>query len=384
MKKIMSMIIGATMVLSMTACGNSGSTTNPNENGETIKIGALAPLTGGASVYGIATSNGVKMGIAEINANGGVLGKQIELILLDEKGDAVEAVNAYNKLIDEGVVAVIGDVTSAPAEAIAQVAVEDNMPMITPTGTATSITKERPNVFRACFMDPFQGKIMATFATDTLKVKKVAVIYDNGSDYSQGLASAFDTQAKANGLEVVAYESYVEADVDFSTLLDKVIATNPEVIFVPDYYSKVALIVDQARSAGFTGAMLGGDGWDGVLDVLPADKQSVVNNTYFSNHYSKTDTDKKVVDFLANYKTTYDMEANAFAALGYDAAYMMADAIEKAGGTESQGIIDALAAISIDGVTGHITFDEQGDPIKSVAITKFVDGKAELAEKITA
>ena len=186
------------------------------------------------------------------------------------------------------------------------------------------------------------------------------------------------------GMVVTAFESYASGDTDFTTLLNKIIATEPDAIFVPDYYGKVSLILDQARSAGFDGPMLGGDGWDGVLSTLPADKLSVANNGYFSNHYSATDTDPVVVNFLEGYKELFDIDANAFAALGYDSAYILKNAIEAAGSTEAAAIIDALADTEYDGVTGHITFDANGDPIKSVAITQFVDGTAQLATKITA
>ena len=399
MKKILALVLATLMIATVfTACGDTAApdaagdapaseagdapaedeapadSEQPAAEGDTIKIGVLAPLTGEVSVYGIATSNGIKMGVDEINEKGGILGKQIELITMDEKGDPTEAVNAYNSLVDQGIVALIGDVTSKPCLAVAEVALEDNMPMLTATGTAEDITKVGPNVFRTCFMDPFQGKIMATFAADNLKAKKVAVMFDNGSDYSKGLADSFKAQAEEKGMEVTAFEGYATADIDFTTLLNKIIATSPDAIFVPDYYGDVSLVLDQARTAGYTGAMLGGDGWDGVLTTLPEDN--------FSNHYSAADT--VAADFLSKYQELFGLEGNAFAALGYDSAYIMAQAIEAAGSTDSQAIIDALAAVEFDGVTGHITFDENGDPIKSVAVTKFVDGKAELDSKITA
>ncbi|WP_262394558.1 ABC transporter substrate-binding protein [Youxingia wuxianensis] len=407
MKKILALVLATLMIATVfTACGDTAApdaagdapasetgdapaedeapadSEQPAAEGDTIKIGVLAPLTGEVSVYGIATSNGIKMGVDEINEKGGILGKQIELITMDEKGDPTEAVNAYNSLVDQGIVALIGDVTSKPCLAVAEVALEDNMPMLTATGTAEDITKVGPNVFRTCFMDPFQGKIMATFAADNLKAKKVAVMFDNGSDYSKGLADSFKAQAEEKGMEVTAFEGYATADIDFTTLLNKIIATSPDAIFVPDYYGDVSLVLDQARTAGYTGAMLGGDGWDGVLTTLPEDKLSAANNGYFSNHYSAADT--VAADFLSKYQELFGLEGNAFAALGYDSAYIMAQAIEAAGSTDSQAIIDALAAVEFDGVTGHITFDENGDPIKSVAVTKFVDGKAELDSKITA
>lgn len=351
-------------------------------SGDAIKIGVMGPLTGDVSVYGIAATNGVKMAIDEINAAGGINGQQIEMILLDEKGDQTEAINAYNSLVDQGVVAIIGDVTSKPTQSVAEVAAEDYMPMLTPTGTAEDITKTGENIFRTCFMDPFQGKIMATFAKDNLNAQKVAVMYDSSSDYSNGLAESFKAQAEALGMEVTAYEGYAAADTDFTTTLNKIIATAPDAIFVPDYYGDVALIMDQARTAGYEGALLGGDGWDGVLTALPADKISAANNGYFSNHYSTAD--EAAATFLENYKNLFGLDGNAFAALGYDSAYIMADAIGRAGSTDSEAIVEALKATEHDGVTGHITFDENGDPIKTVAVTKYVDGKAELAAKVSA
>ncbi len=392
MKKFVACFLAALMVVTFAACGGtsgssseaagSGSEASSAAEGETIKIGCLAPLTGEVSVYGIATSNGIKMGVDEINAAGGIGGKQIELITLDEKGDPTEAVNAYNSLVDQGVVAIIGDVTSKPCIAVAELAAVDNMPMLTATGTAAEITTIGSNIFRTCFMDPFQGQIMATFAADNLEASKVAVMYDTGSDYSQGLADSFKAQAEAKGLTVTAFEGYATADTDFTAILNKIIATEPDAIFVPDYYGDVSLILNQARTAGYTGAMLGGDGWDGVLGALPEDKLDVANNGYFSNHYSTAD--EAAASFLSKYKELFGLDGNAFAALGYDSAYIMADAIERAGSTDAQAIIDALAATDIQCVTGHITFDENGDPIKDVAVTEFVDGQTQLAAKVSA
>jgi branched-chain amino acid transport system substrate-binding protein len=395
MKRFFACFLAALMVATLAACGGTTETSSSEaaasgsegssaaeESAETIKIGCLAPLTGEVSVYGIATSNGIQMGVDEINAAGGINGKQIELITLDEKGDPTEAVNAYNSLVDQGVVAIIGDVTSKPCIAVAELAAVDNMPMLTATGTAAEITTIGSNIFRTCFMDPFQGQIMATFAADNLGATKVAVMYDTGSDYSQGLADSFKAQAEAKGMTVTAFEGYATADTDFTAILNKIIATEPDAIFVPDYYGDVSLILNQARTAGYTGAMLGGDGWDGVLGALPADKLDVANNGYFSNHYSTAD--EAAASFLSKYKELFGLDGNAFAALGYDSAYIMADAIERAGSTDAQAIIDALAATDIQCVTGHITFDENGDPIKDVAVTKFVDGKTELAAKVSA
>lgn len=389
MRKLFTYLLAGIMVLSLVACNNDNTNNGSSIGnagptvGEPIKIGILAPLTGDVSVYGNATFNGIMMAIEEINAKGGILGRQIEPIYQDEQGDPSVAVNAYNNLYDKGIVALLGDVTSKPCIAVAEVATNDNMPMLTPTGTAAEITAVGANVFRTCFMDPFQGKVMATFAADELKARKVAVMYDSSSDYSLGLAESFKVQASEKGLEMVAYEAYASADTDFTTLLNKIVSAKPDVLFLPDYYGKVSLAISQARTAGYKGAILGGDGWDGVLGAMPTDKLADANNGYFSNHYTTSDTSSVVVDFLSNYKARYNEAPNAFSALGYDSAYIMADAIERAGSTDSQAIIDALAATNFSGVTGDITFDANGDPIKSVAITKFVDGMAQLAIKIT-
>lgn len=345
-----------------------------------IKIGGLAPLTGDVSVYGIAAANGIKLALAEINKAGGVNGRQIEYIVYDEKGDATEAVNAYNKLADQDkVIALIGDITSKPTIAVAKLAAKVNMPMISPTATALDVTLQGKNVFRACFIDPFQGKVMAAFAGDSLKAKKVAVIYNSGDDYSVGLADAFKAEAKVRGLELVASESYSKGDNDFKAQLNKIAAAKPDALFVPDYYNTVALIANQAKGLGMTLPLLGADGWDGVLTVA---KKEEVEGYYFCNHYSSEDMDPKVQSFLKNYKDTYKMEANALAALGYDAAYILAEAIKKAGSTDAAAIITALNATNFTGVTGNVKFDANRNPSKSVAISKIVNGKYTFFSKV--
>ena len=377
----------ATTKAATTAAGSSAATTAAGSSaattaaaGGTIKIGGLAPLTGDVSVYGIAASNGIKLAFAEINKAGGVLGKQLEYIVYDEKGDATEAVNAYNKLENQDkIVALIGDITSKPTIAVAKLAAKTNMPMISPTATALDVTKQGANVFRACFIDPFQGKVMATFAGDTLKAKNVAVIFNSGDDYSVGLSDAFQAEAKARGLKVVAAESYSKGDTDFKTQLTKIAAGKPDAVFVPDYYNTVALIANQARGAGLTVPLLGADGWDGVLGVA---KPAEIEGYYFCNHYSSEDQDPKVQGFLKNYKDAYKMDANALAALGYDAAYIMAEAIKKAGSTDKAAIVKALAETNYTGVTGNVKFDADRNPIKSVAIIKIVGGKFTFNSKV--
>ncbi|MBQ4347414.1 MAG: ABC transporter substrate-binding protein [Firmicutes bacterium] len=397
MKKFLAVILAGALCLgALTACGGDSTSTTAAadgeesttvaeevESGDPIKIGVLAPLTGDVSVYGIAAKNGIVMGIDEINAAGGVLGRQIELVILDEKGDISEAVNAYNSLMNQEVVAIIGDVTSKPCMAVAELAAEENMPMITPTGTAAPITTYGPNVFRTCFIDPFQGTIMATYASENLGATTAAIVYNTSDDYSSGLADAFVVQAEAKGITIVAKEGYGAADKDFRTQLTKIAELDPDVVFVPDYYNTDALIATQARELGYDKPLLGGDGWDGVLGVLDEANVSVVNNCFFASHYSPDDTAEQVVNFLSGFEAKFGETPNSFAALGYDTAYIMAEAIKNAGSTDSQAIIDALAATDMSCVTGDITFDEIGDPIKTVSVIELKDGVASLNSKVS-
>lgn len=340
-----------------------------------IYIGGLSPLTGDLAVYGTANTKGAELAFEEINADGGINGAQIKFDTQDEKGDATEAVNAYNKLVDGGVVAILGDVTSAPCAAIADASVADNMPCITGTGTAANITTYGDNYFRVCFTDPLQGKTMATFAAENLEAKTAAILYNVSSDYSDGLAQAFVEQAADMNLTIVAKESYADQDKDFKAQLTTIVGLKPDVLFIPDYYSKVALIANQAKEVNCEAVLLGADGWDGVMETLDESAADVVEGAYFCNHYSAEDENPIVQNFIKNYKDKYGETPNAFAALGYDAACILADAIERAGSTESQAIIDALAATEYEGVTGKISFDEVGDPVKSLTIIKIVGGK---------
>lgn len=350
-------------------------------SGETIKIGGLAPLTGNVSIYGIASNNGTKMAFDEINAAGGVLGKQIEYIFYDEKGDATEAVNAYNKLVEnDKVVAIVGDVTTTPSIAVAQLAAKIGIPMLSPTGSGADITKAGKNVFRACFIDPFQGEVMATYASSKLGAKKAAVLYDVSDDYSTGLKDAFDAKAKELGMEVVAIESYTQGDVDFKSQLTKIAGLAPDVLFLPEYYEDVALIGAQAKEVGITATLMGADGWDGVLDKVDASNTDAFEGALFCSHYSPESTDEKLQAFVKNFTDAYGEAPNSFAALGYDAAYMMAQAIETAGSTDYAAVVEAFTNIEFAGITGNITFDENRNPIKSAAITSIAGGKYKFVE----
>lgn len=373
MKKFTLMLLGLSFLI--TACGGEKeATTKKTDEAATIKIGGLGPLTGPLAIYGVTATNGSKLAFEEINKNGGILGKQVEFVLFDEKGDSTEAVTAYNRLVDEGVVALVGDITSKPSLAVAEIAAQDNMPMITPTGTQFNITEAGPNVFRVCFTDPYQGVILANLAKNNLKANTVAIMVNNSSDYSDGVAEAFIKEAERLGLKIVAKEGYAEGDKDFRAQLTKVAATNPDVLLVPDYYEQVALITTQAREVGVKSTFIGPDGWDGVAKALDSSAYGAVENSYFTNHYSVEDTNEKVQNFLKAYREKYKDEPSAFSALSYDAAYLMKDAIEKAGSIDKDTIVKAMKESDFAGVTGHLRFDEKNNPVKAVTVLKVVNG----------
>lgn len=364
---------------------------------KTIKVGVLAPLTGDVAVYGTAVKNAVELYVNKFNAEGGVNGTPIELVVLDEKGDPTEAVNAYNKLVNSNeVVAIIGDVTSTPTFAVAQASVSDNMPMLTPTATHPDVTKYGKNMFRACFQDPDQSSAMAKLAYEGLGAKKAAIIYNSSDAYSVGLKDAFIATANELGLEIVATEAYGKDDVAFQAQLTNIASADPDVIFVPDYYNPCYMIARQAKDMGIDAILLGVDGTDGVLAIEGVDT-SVLDGIYFSNHYYVGDSADIVKNFVNDFKNKYKEEPNALAALGYDAAMIMCAAIKSVADSGKtidnsaecrQAIIDAISATDMTTVTGHLTFDENNNTVKELSIIKIVhkDGKAtyELYDKITA
>ena len=298
-KKLLTTLLGASLLL--VACGGEKAAEKPATEAETIKIGAIGPLTGPVAIYGISATNGLKLAIDEINANGGILGKQVELNLLDEKGDSTEAVNAYNKLVDWGMVALVGDITSKPSVAVAEVAAQDGIPMITPTGTQLNITEAGSNVFRVCFTDPYQGEVLAKFSKDKLGAKTVAIMSNNSSDYSDGITNAFVKEAENQGLQIIAREGYSDGDKDFRAQLTKIAQQNPDILFVPDYYEQDGLIAIQAREVGLKSIIVGSDGWDGVVKTVDPSSYAAIEDVYFANHYSTKDSNEKVQNFIKNY-----------------------------------------------------------------------------------
>ena len=376
MRKINMFVVGAMMLIG--GCGKSGEVAKP----ETIKIGGMAPLTGALAIYGVTTTNGAELAVKEINENGGVLGKKIEYVMLDTKGDSTEAVMAYNKLVDEKVAGIIGEVTSKPTLAVAEVAVQDNMPLITPTGTQVDITEVGPNIFRVCFTNPYQGKVLAITSKERLGANTVAVMLNNSSDYSDGIAKAFIEESEKLGMKVMGVEGYADGDKDFRPQLTKLAAMNPDAILIPEYYEQAALIATQAREVGVKSIFVGSDGWDGIAKTLDQSAYAAIENSYFTNHFSMEDQSEKIQNFLKDYREAYKEDPSAFSALGYDAVYMMKSAIEKAGSTDKQKIVDALKGIEYDGVTGYLTFDDHNNPIKAVTVLKIENGKYIFDSKV--
>lgn len=387
MKKRLLKILSTMLVMSflLTACVGKDDSKKSDEGtgaasstGEEILIGGIAPLTGENAIYGKTATNGAKLAFEEINKDGGILGKQVKYDVLDDKGDNTEAVNAFNKLLSQDVVAIIGAITSAPTEAVAQPAVDENMPLLTPTGTQFGLTEGRANVFRVCYTDPFQGEILAQYADETLSAKKVAILKNNSSDYSDGIAKSFKEKAESLGMEVVSEESYGKGDTDFRAQLTKIASAKPEVVVIPDYYKEIALIAQQAKEAGIDATLIGGDGWDGVVEQLDESSYADIENSVFTNHYSLDDKNEQVQNFINAYKEKYGENPSSFAALGYDAAYLYKEAIEKAGNTDKEAIVKAMKDIDFTGVTGNLKFDDNNNPVKSVSMIKIVNGEYTL------
>ena len=382
--KTLACVLAAVLLLSACGAGGSGS----SKSG-VIKVGILGPLTGGVSEYGIAVRDGAKLCIEQLNEKGGIGGnKKIEIIEYDEEGDPTQALTGYNDLVDKGVTAIIGSVTSGPTMAVVREGFNDNMPMITASATAAGVTYNEDgtiftNMFRSCFIDPFQGEKMADFSTGVLNAKKAAVIFNTGVDYSIGLKDAFLEKAAAVGMEVVAIEGYADAAVDFQSQLTNIAAKSPDVLFVPDYYNTVALLSQQARNAGVTATLLGADGWDTVVEVMS--DRAPVEGSYYCSGYSSEDTTPMVQEFLSAFKTKYGSDPNMFSAQGYDAAKILIAALEKTeasmagkAGTEDyrKAVISAMKATDMDCVTGHVTYDKYNNPIKSAVIININGGEA--------
>lgn len=385
--KFASLFLASTLLVGVLA-GCSGGDKESSSEGDTIKIGANLELSGATASYGTSEADAIALAIEEINAEGGIDGKQLELIKVDNKSDAAESTNAAIKLTSKDkVTAIIGPATSGNSVAQVQIANDSKTPMISPSGTSTTVTVGEDGsvnefAFRTAFIDPFQGTVAANFAANELKVKTAAVYADNASDYAKGLAASFIKDFEAAGGKIVAQESYVAKDNDFRSTLTRIKAANPEYVFIPGYYEEVGLIVKQARELGITVPLMGADGWDSptLVDLAGAD---ALNNTYIITAYSAEDPDGKAKAFADKFTEKYGEAPNSFHALGYDSVYLLKDAIERAGSLDGTKIKDALEATDkLDLVTGLYSMDEFHHPIKSASIIEFVDGKQVFNTKV--
>ncbi len=338
------------------------------EDKNIIKIGEYGSLTGSDATFGTSTHNGIMLAVDDLNAQGGINGKKIKIITVDDQGKAEEAATAVTKLItSDKVVAILGEVASSRSLAGAPIAQRYKVPMISPSSTNPKVTQVGDYIFRTCFIDPFQGKVMADFAYKNLKARKVAVLRDVKSDYSVGLAEFFNKAFKEAGGKILADLSYTAGDVDFKAQLTTIRSKQVDAIFVPGYYTEVGLIARQTRELGVKVPLLGGDGWDSA-DLTKIGGKAL-ENSYFSNHYSAESKEPQVVAFVERFKKAHGEVPDGLAAMGYDAALVLIDALKRVKNNTPQEIRDALAATkNFQAVTGVISFNENRDAEKAAVV----------------
>ena len=356
---------------------------NKQGGGNTIKVGEFASLTGKEATFGISSHEGTQLAIEELNKAGGLLGKQFELLTEDDLSKAGEPATVVNKLISrDGVVAILGEVASSRSLEAAPICQQNKIPMISPSSTNPKVTETGDYIFRVCFIDPFQGTVMANFASKTLKAKKIAVFTDVKSDYSKGLAKYFKEGFTAAGGQIVAELDFNGGDKDFKAQLTAIKSANPDGVFVPGYYTDAALICIQAKQLGLSVPLFGGDGWES--DQLVKIGQDSVEGTYFSTHYAPDVATEKSKKFVADYQKRFNGKLpDAMAALGYDSAMILADAMRRAGTTDGPKVRDALAATKdLDGVTGKTTINEKRDATKSAVILQVKGGTFHYIETV--
>lgn len=382
-KVLTALVLGTVLAGLAAGCGGG------EKKADTIKVGANLEMTGGSASYGISSKNAIELAFKEINEKGGINGKQLELVVVDNKSEAAEATNAMQKLVSQdNVVAVIGPNLSSSVIAASAINNSAKVLDIAPMATNPYVTvdqasgKTKDFNYRTCFIDPFQGTVMAKFATAELGVGNAAILIDNSSDYAKGLAQFFKENFVKEGGAVTAEESYLQKDTDFKATLTKIKATNPDFLYVPGYYQEVGLIVKQARELGMNMPIAGGDGWDSAKmpEIAGA---AALNNTYFSSLYSPEDSSDINKNFVAAYEKAYGQKPDVFAALSYDSALLVAEAIKNAGSTEPAKISEAMAKINgFSGVSGSVTFDDKHNPVKSAVILEYKDGAQSLKTKI--
>jgi len=373
--KVVAVLIAMSLILS--ACGGAA--------GGTLKVAVLAPLSGPVPTFGVMTRDGALLAIEEWNAKGGVLGRKITPVVEDSQCTPDPAVNAANKVIDQDKVKfIIGEVCSKASIPVSEIANGRKIIQISPTSTNPDVTvgkdgKAKDYIFRACFIDPFQGQVGAKFALENLKAKTAFIMLDQANDYVKGLAEFFEQSFTKGGGKIVGKETYTAKDTDFSAILAKVAQAKPDVVYLPDYYNIVNLATKQAKEKGINTPFLGGDGWDSSDLDLKASAGG-----YFTNHYSPDSTAPEAVAFLKNFGAKYKDDKgqpkvpDALAALAYDATNLLLQAIKEAGTDDTTKVSAAMAKITHIGVSGKITFDANHNPVKSATILKVTDKKVEF------
>ena len=385
-KKLALAIGGALITMSVLV---SGCSTGSDKKADTIKIGVVAELTGNNATYGTSITNGIKLAVQQLNDTGGLLGKKIELVVADNKSEPAEAANAMSKLVNQDKAPVVmGLFASSSAIAASNVSEAAKVPFLAVGATNPKVTldektgKVKPNTFRVCFIDPFQGTVGANFILNELKLQKAAVYIDNSSDYAKGLAAFFKENFIKNGGTVVAEESYLQKDTDFKATLTKIKAAAPDILYVPGYYQEVGMIVKQGREMGIEIPMAGCAGWD-IAKLPEIAGKAALNNTYFSSLYSPDDDSALNKAFVSEYEKAYKVKPDVFAALAYDSALLVAEAIKNAGDTDPVKIAQSMAKINgFQGVSGTVTFDAQHNPVKSAVIIEHKDGAQTFRTKI--
>lgn len=373
-------VIGTFLAFSTMLSACSGMTVFAEED-NTIHVGAVCAMTGGSAIYGEGAQNAIDMAVEEINASDSEY--KIEIVnggkVADDAKDAKQAVNAYNSLMKEEPDAIVGSFFSAVTLPMAELAADDNMLLLATGATNYQITQIGPTIFRNCFIDPYQGKMAAEFAKDQ-GYTSAAIIYAKDDDYSNGLKDAFVESAETLGIDVLYVGECTTTDTDFTAQATQAVGSGADFVFYPCFLDTVPLLVQQVRDAGFEGAIMGGDGWDGA-DTSGLEDYFV--NCYFTNHYSSEDTAPAVQKFVTKYTEKYgDESLNACAALYYDAMYMLLEAAKNGGGTDTESLVKGMTGMKFSGVAGDIYLDENGDAIKPVVVNTYEDGKIKWLKTI--
>ena len=368
-------------LLSLTLIVITGCTKKSNDS-DVLRIGEYGSLTGAEATFGKSTHDGIMLVIDEVNASGGIQGKKIKIITVDDQGKPEEAASAVTKLITQDkVIAILGEVASSRSLAGAPIAQRYQIPMLSPSSTNPKVTQVGNYIFRTCFIDPFQGRVMANFAYTTLKARTVAVLRDVKNDYSVGLAEFFTKTFEQLGGKVATDVSYVAGDIDFKAQLTAIRSKKVDAIFVPGYYTEVGLIARQAKELGIKAPLLGGDGWDSVR--LAEIGGSALDNSYFSNHYTAESSDPRIVTFVEKYKKAFGEVPDGLAAMGYDAALLLVDALKRAKSPTPKDIRDALAGTkNFQAVTGVISLNENRDAEKPAVVLMVKDGKFKYVQTV--